>query len=76
MKTGEKERRELKVTSYLGNTASNPMTISLGEYIYAFLLVFKYYFVGLCKVYSKNPHKRTSGLRTLRLKFGQQVPYT
>ena len=51
MRTGVKERRELKVTSYLGNTASNPMTISLGEYIYAFLLVFKYYFVGLCKVY-------------------------
>ena len=26
--------------------------------------------------YSKNPHKITSGLRTLRLKFGQQVAYT
>ena len=51
MRTGEKERRELKVTSYLGNTALNPMTISLGEYIYASLMVFKYYFVGLCKVY-------------------------
>ena len=37
MRTGEKERRELKVTSYLGNTALNPMTISLGEYIYASL---------------------------------------
>ena len=23
-------------------------------------------------MFSKNPHKRTSGLRTLRLKFGQQ----
>jgi len=23
-------------------------------------------------VYSKNPHKRTSGLRTLKLKFGQK----
>ena len=26
--------------------------------------------------YSKNPHKRTSGLRTLRLKFGLKNPYT
>ena len=51
MRTGEKERRELKVTSYLGNSALNPTTISLGEYIYASLLVFKYYFLGLCKVY-------------------------
>ena len=51
MRTGEKERRELKVTSYLGNSALNPTKISLGEYIYASLLVFNYYFVGLCKVY-------------------------
>jgi len=26
----------------------------------------------VCFAYSKNPHKRTSGLKTLRLKFGQK----